>query len=81
MSSKVASGGRRGRGLGAAAGPARTIRLFDVSRYGGKVVATCAGEVVAVGDSFTEVDEEIRRQGRENEVILTRVPDREDIVL
>jgi hypothetical protein len=63
----------RGHRQGLAEG-ARPLRTFDTSKHGGKWVATRRGEVVAVGDSFADVDAEVRRRGIENDVILTRVP-------
>lgn len=48
--------------------------MFDTVKHGGKWVATRRGRVLVVGDSFAEVDKEVRRRGLEDEVILTRVP-------
>ncbi len=62
-------------------GGPRAGRVFDVSLHGGKVVAMRQGEVVAVGETFAEVDTEVRERGLENDVILTRVPKTEDLVL
>jgi hypothetical protein len=54
--------------------PVPPVRLFDTEKYGGRWVATRHGTVMAVGDSFSELDAEVRRLGIENEVVLTRVP-------
>ena len=48
--------------------------MLDVTKYGGKWIATRHGKVVAAGETFGEVDSEVRRMGLENDVILTRVP-------
>jgi hypothetical protein len=81
VAGKAAARSGRHRKLAGALKESPAARIFDIGLYGGKVVATRQGEVVAVGESFSEVDAEIRKRGLQNEVILTRVPEREDFVL
>lgn len=81
MSTKANAHPKRGRAPASVLPRRGPQRVFDVDRYGGKVVATIRGEVVAEGDTFAEVDREIRRLHLESEAILTRVPARGELFL
>jgi len=48
--------------------------IMDIDKYGGRWIATRFGKVMAVADSYKELDKKVVELGIENEVIFTRVP-------
>jgi hypothetical protein len=48
--------------------------ILDIDKYGGRWIATRFGKVMAVADSYKELDKKVVKLGIENEVIFTRVP-------
>lgn len=51
-----------------------TPLVLDIDKYGGRWIASQRGRVVAVGDSYAEVEAAVRKLGIEDDVILTSVP-------
>jgi hypothetical protein len=48
--------------------------VLDIDKYGGRWIASQRGKIVAVGDSYAEIDATVRKLGIEDDVILTSVP-------
>ena len=48
--------------------------IMDVDKYGGRWIATRHGKVMAVADSYKELDVKVVALGIENEVIFSHVP-------
>ena len=48
--------------------------ILDIEKHGGRWVASQRGKVVAVADSFTDIELKVAALGIANDVILTRVP-------
>jgi len=48
--------------------------VLDVKKYGGRWIATRRGKVMAVADSYKELDKKVVDLRIETEVIFTQVP-------
>jgi hypothetical protein len=48
--------------------------ILDIKKYGGRWIATRHGVVMAVADSYKQLDERVVAMGIENDVIFTQVP-------
>jgi hypothetical protein len=48
--------------------------VMDIKKYGGRWIATRRGKVMAVADSYKQLDLKVVDMGIENEVIFTQVP-------
>jgi len=51
-----------------------TPLVLDIDKYGGRWIASQRGRIVAVGDSYEEIDAAVKKLGIEDDVILTQVP-------
>lgn len=51
-----------------------TPLILDIKKYGGRWIASQRGKIVAVGDSYEEIDLAVRKLGIKDDVILTQVP-------
>ena len=72
--SRSSRGARRNGRNALQRGTAGSILVFDIGRYGGKWVATRGHDVVAEGQTYTEVKETVVALGLQDDVILTLVP-------